>query len=64
MPILFEIRLIFSGFSLVGVSLSCIMEFNACYDEPIRSFFDLFCVFIDYGVREGSNFRLVKGLQN
>ena len=26
-------------------------EFNACHDKSIRSFFDLFCVFIDGGVR-------------
>ena len=32
--------------------------------NPYVVFFDLFHVFIDYGVREGSNFRLVKGPQN
>jgi len=26
-------------------------EFNAFHDKSIRSFFDLFCVFIDDGVR-------------
>jgi len=30
--------------------LTCIMELNACHDESVRSF-DLFCVFIDDGVR-------------
>jgi len=31
--------------------LTSIMEFNTCHDKSIRSFFDLFCVFIDDGVR-------------
>ena len=30
--------------------LTCIMDFNACHDESICSFLDLFCV-IDGGVR-------------
>ena len=31
--------------------LACIMEFNACKDISICSFFDLFYLFIDYGIR-------------
>jgi len=26
---------------------ACSVEFNACHDKSIRSFFDLFCVCID-----------------
>jgi len=30
---------------------TCSIEFNACHDKSMCRFFDLFCVFIDDGVR-------------